>query len=439
MRFQCLLLAASVALCAAFPASACAAGPGGFPDLLPVLEALALVLIGARLGGALFERFGQSPVLGELLAGIVIGNLGLAGYHGLDGLRVHPGLDLLAQIGVLFLLFKVGVETDIGRMMAVGGSSFLVAVLGVIAPMALGFWCSRAFFPGHDPLTHWFVGATLCATSVGITARVLSDLGRTSSTEGRIILGAAVIDDVLGLIVLAVVAGVIEATDRGRAFEPRTVAWIVAKAMLFLGVAIGVGRWVSRRAFGFASRLPGEGTLLSVALAVCFAFAWIAGRVGLAPIVGAFAAGLVVEEAHYRDLLARDPKRRGLPELLEPISSFLVPVFFVLMGMRVDLAAFGAPGVLGFAAVLTLAAMVGKQACSLGVLERGADRLAVGLGMIPRGEVGLIFVGIGSTLTLGGERVIGDEVFSAVVIMVALTTLVTPPLLVWKMRGPRSG
>ena len=175
--------------------------------------------------------------------------------------------------------------------------------------------------------------------------------------------------------------------------------------------------------------------LLSVALAFCFALAWVAGRVGLAPIVGAFGAGLVLDERHYRDLLARDEKRRTLPELLEPISSFLVPVFFVLMGMRVDLGAFAAPGVLGFAAVLTLAAVVGKQACSLGVLERGTDRIAVGLGMIPRGEVGLIFAGIGATLVLGGERVIGDDVFSAVVVMVALTTLVTPPLLVWKMRG----
>src|SRR5215831_1883048 len=187
-------------------------------SILPVLETLALMLLGARLGGALFERFGQSPVLGELLAGVVIGNLGLIGFHALDSLRDLPGLDLLAQIGVLFLLFGVGLESDIGKMMAVGASSFAVAVLGVIAPMVLGFFCSRWFFPGHEPLVHWFVGATLCATSVGITARVLSDLGRTGSTEGRIILGAAVIDDALGLIVLAVVAGLIGAADTGRPF-----------------------------------------------------------------------------------------------------------------------------------------------------------------------------------------------------------------------------
>jgi Kef-type K+ transport system membrane component KefB len=247
-----------------------------------------------------------------------------------------------------------------------------------------------------------------------------------------------VIDDVLGLIVLAVVAGVIEAADRGHAFDLGTVVWIVAKAVFFLGLTIGVGGVVSRRAFALASKLPGEGTLLALALALCFALAWLAVRVGLAAIVGAFAAGLIVEEAHYHGLIAHDGKRRTLPELLDPLASFLVPVFFVLMGTRVDLGAFGAPGVPAFAAALTLAAIAGKQACSLGVLERGADRLAVGLGMIPRGEVGLIFASIGSTLVLGGARVIDDQVYSAVVLMVALTTLVTPPLLVWRMRGTGS-
>jgi Kef-type K+ transport system membrane component KefB len=159
---------------------------------------------------------------------------------------------------------------------------------------------------------------------------------------------------------------------------------------------------------------------------------------GLAPIVGAFAAGLVLDEVHYADLKARDHRQRGVPELLEPIASFLVPVFFVLMGMRVDLRAFGTPGVLGFAAVLTLAAILGKQACSLGVLERGVDRLAVGLGMIPRGEVGLVFASVGTTLFLAGGRVVTDEVYSAVIVMVAVTTLVTPLVLVPRLkREPR--
>ncbi len=416
-----------------------AAAPGG-PDMLPILEALVLILVAAKLGGALFERFGQPAVLGELLAGIVLGNLGHLGLGALDAALHQPSLEVLAQIGVLFLLFSVGLESDVARMVAVGPSALLVAVLGVIAPMALGFFSSRAFFPEHESLTHWFVGATLCATSVGITARVLGDLGRATSSAGRIILGAAVIDDVLGLIVLAVVTGVIQAADTGTAFAPAQVAVIVAKAIGFLLAAVIAGRWVSRFTFKLASRLRGQGLLLSFALVFCFGVSALAGLAGLAPIVGAFAAGLVLDELHYVDLLDRDPHRRDVHHLLEPLSGFLVPIFFVLMGLRVDLAVFGRFDVLGFAAVLTLAAIVGKQACSLGVLEKGADRLAVGLGMIPRGEVGLIFASIGETLHLHGERVVDDAVFSAVVVMVVLTTMLTPPLLVWRLRGaaPRS-
>jgi Kef-type K+ transport system membrane component KefB len=300
----------------------------------------------------------------------------------------------------------------------------------------LGYFTSSWFFPDHNPLTHWFVGATLSATSVGITARVLADLKRTSSTEGRIILGAAVIDDVLGLIVLAVVAGLIEAADRGETFEAMSVAWIVGKSLLFLIGAVLAGQWLSRHAFKFATRLRGEGLLLSLALAFCFGLAYLAGLAGLAPIVGAFAAGLVLDEVHYRDLRARDKRNRDIPALLEPLTTFLVPVFFVLMGMRVDLSVFGAREVLGFAGVLTVAAVLGKQICGFGVMEKNTDRLAVGLGMIPRGEVGLIFASIGSTLTIAGERVVNASVFSAVVVMVALTTLVTPPLLVWRLRRP---
>jgi len=410
-----------------------AAEPGGV-DMLPILAGLMLILIGAKLGGALFESLGQPAVLGELLAGIVIGNLGLIGFHGFESLGSDLGISILAQIGVLFLLFQVGLETNVSQMLAVGRSSLLVATLGVLTPMVLGFVVSRWFFPAHHPLTHWFVGATLTATSVGITARVMADLRRTDSKEGRIILGAAVIDDVMGLIVLAVVAGIIEAADRGAAFEPMTVLRIIGKSVLFLAGAVIVGQWLSRRAFRVASRLRGQGMLLSIALAFCFGLAFLAGKSGLAPIVGAFSAGLVLDEVHLRELRERHHETRPMQELLQPIATFLVPVFFVLMGIHVDLGAFGQPGVMGFAGVLTVAAVIGKQACSLGVLEKGCDRLAVGLGMIPRGEVGLIFASIGATLTIAGQRVVDGAVFSAVVVMVALTTLVTPPLLVWRLR-----
>jgi Kef-type K+ transport system membrane component KefB len=432
-RTRLLLLILTVGSLAASAARAATSAPGGV-DMLPVLAALALILVCARLGGALFERFRLPAVLGELGAGIVLGNLGLVGFHGLDALRTLPTVEAFAQIGVLFLLFQVGLESDIGKMAAVGPSATLVAVLGVILPMLLGFAVSMGFLHGQNPLIHWFVGATLTATSVGITARVLGDLKRTASVEGRIILGAAVIDDVLGLIVLAVESGLISAANAGRAFDLSGLALIVAKAVGFLGVAVVVGRWLSGVTFRFAARLPGEGLLVSFGIAFCFAVAWLAGKAGLAPIVGAFAAGLVLDDLQYKGLRERDAKKRDLRELLEPISNFLVPVFFVLMGMGVDLAAFARPGVLGFAALLTLAAVIGKQACALGVLGKGVDRLAVGLGMIPRGEVGLIFAGIGRTLTLGGERVVDDTVYAAVVVMVAATTLVTPPLLVWRLR-----
>lgn len=403
-------------------------------DLAPLLLALGLMLVGARLGGSLLERFGQPAVLGELAAGIVIGNLGLVGVHAFDALRGMPVIDVLAQLGVLFLLFEVGLESDVDTMRKVGASAFLVATLGVIAPMVLGWGVSHLFFPSHNELTHWFVGATLSATSVGITARVLSDLGRSTSVEGRIILGAAVIDDVLGLIVLAVIAGIIQAVDRGGVFRPIEAVIISAKAFGFLGVALVAGRAASRLVFRLGNRLRGDGVLLSFALAFCFAFAWLAALVGLAPIVGAFAAGLILEDAHYVELRERDREQRSIHDLMKPLATFLVPLFFVLMGMRVDLGVFGHTAVLGFAAVLTVAAVLGKQVCSLGVLEKGADRLAVGLGMIPRGEVGLIFASIGATLHIGGERVVDDAVYSAVVIMVVLTTLLTPPLLVWRLR-----
>jgi len=239
------------------------------------------------------------------------------------------------------------------------------------------------------------------------------------------------------LVVLAVVTGLIEVANAGRAFDAAGLAVIVGKAVGFLVVAVVVGRWLSRVTFRFAARLPGEGMLLSFALAFCFLLAWLAGKAGLAPIVGAFAAGLVLEDVHYEALRERDPERRDLLHLLQPLSGFLVPVFFVLMGMGVDLSVFGQPGVLGFAGALTLAAVLGKQVCSLGALGPGVDRFAVGLGMIPRGEVGLIFASIGRTLTIGGERVVDDMVYSAVVVMVAVTTLITPPLLVWRLRRPK--
>jgi Na+:H+ antiporter len=404
----------------------------------PLLLALAVVLAAAALGGWLAERIRQPSVLGELIAGIVIGNLGLVGLHGLEGMKANAELAALAEIGVIVLLFDVGLESTIGDMMKVGRSALLVAVLGVITPFLLGWGAGAWLLPDRPVYVHVFLGAVLTATSVGITARVLRDLGRTKSDEAKIILGAAVIDDVLGLVILAVVTGVIAAANRGGALSIGGVGWIAGKALLFLVLAIVLGSLIAPHALRAFSGMRKQGTLLTSGLVVCFVLSYAAAAVGLAPIVGAFAAGLILEPAFFA---AFEETRRGqtLRSLLHPISTILVPVFFVRTGMLVDLRSFASPDILGIAAALTVVAWIGKQACMLGVLERGVNRLAIGIGMVPRGEVGLIFANIGAGLTLAGERVITAPLYAAVVLMVIVTTLVTPPALQWSFHRRGAG
>lgn len=399
--------------------------------------AVALMLLAAKLGGALASRLGQPAVLGELVAGILLGNLGLFGFHALDFLRANIGVQVLAEVGILLVLFAAGLESTVGEMARVGASSLLVAVLGVVAPMLLGWGVSAWLLPDESWLVHLFVGATLCATSVGITARVLADLGQSGRRESKIILGAAAIDDVLGLLVLAIVGGTITAVAAGSTLALGDIAILVGKAFGFLGGAVLVGPWLSGRLFRLASLLGARGLLLPFALVFCFALAWLAARLGLAPIVGAYAAGLVLEDVHYRDLEQRD--EHELDEVLHPIIGVLSPIFFVLMGLGVDLRAFVQLEILGLAAALTFVAVLGKMACWFGVLERGLDRLAVAVGMVPRGEVGLIFAAIGARLVLDGEPVIGPGLYGAIVIMVTLTTLMTPPLLQRVMARGRRG
>jgi Kef-type K+ transport system membrane component KefB len=295
---------------------------------------------------------------------------------------------------------------------------------------------SAYLIPEEATLGHVFIGATLCATSVGITARVFKDLGKLATREARIILGAAVIDDVLGLLILAVVAGAIHAAATGGALSMLDIVLIAAKSIAFLIAAIAVGHFLVPRLLRGAGRLETRGVLLTLAISFCLFLAWASAKVGLAPIVGAFAAGLILDEVHYKPKDGRT--ERDLNDLLQPVSTVLVPIFFVLMGLKVDLRLFTRVDILGLASALTIAAIIGKQICALGVVERGVNRLAIGLGMIPRGEVGLIFAGIGATLMLPSasgvsEPVIGPATFGAVVIMVIITTMITPPALKWAL------
>jgi Kef-type K+ transport system membrane component KefB len=398
----------------------------------PVILGLAIILAVAKVGGEIATRLGQASVLGELLAGVLIGNVALFGFGGLEWLESEPVLDQLARLGVLLLMFEIGLELRVSDMMKVGLSSLLVAVIGVAVPFGFGWGIARLLLPEASAYAHIFLGATLTATSVGITARVLHDLGRSKSRETRVILGAAVIDDILGLLTLAVVVGAIAAAERGSSLSGVSVGIVLVKALGFLGAAIVIGQFAAPRLGKLASKLRSEGSLLVGGFVFCFLVAWISSQVGLAPLVGAFAAGLVLESVHYREFVDRG--ERGLEDLTHPVVLFIAPVFFVLMGMRTDLGAFADPSVLGFAAALTLVAIAGKQFSGLGARGIDVDRLSIGIGMVPRGEVGLIFASIGAQLTIDGAPVLEHQTLSAIVLMVIITTVATPPALRWSLQ-----
>lgn len=419
------LLAAAVLL---YPALASAAGSDPVADL--VLE-LALLLAGAVLAGHVATRFGQPAVLGELLLGVAVAQLDLPW---VAAVRDSPNISLLGQLGALLLLFEVGLSSTVSGMLAVGKLAVVVACVGVAGPFALGWAIAKGFVagPGVSAIT-LFLGATLTATSVGITARVFQDLGALHRTEAKIILGAAVVDDVLGLVILAVVVAAIQDPA---GLQPGPMALIVGKAALFLVLSLAAGVWATPRLFRWATRLRHPSSLLACGLATCFVMSWAADQAGLAPIVGAFAAGLVLEDVHSEPYRARG--ELGLEQLVRPLASLLVPVFFVQMGLRTDLRSLAQPGALGLGTALLAAAIVGKQACALAIWGKGSDgkpldRWLVGLGMIPRGEVGLIFAGVGARLQVDGRPVVDAAAYAAVVLMVVATTVLTPPLLQWRL------
>jgi Kef-type K+ transport system membrane component KefB len=414
--------------------------------IAPTLLALIAILAAAKLGGELFERLRMPAVLGELIAGVILGNLILinTGWNFFEPLRATPAtegwaviVNGLARLGVIILLFEVGLESTVKGMMKVGPSSLLVAVLGVIAPFILGFGASWFFIREIPPqlsaivppgfslnYIHLFIGSVLCATSVGIAARVFKDLGKLQTKEARIILGAAVIDDVLGLIVLAVVSGIITSAQMGQPLAVGSLFRLIGVAILFLGGSLAFGVFIIPRLMKQLSKLQTGGVMFTSSLVFCFGLAYLANICGFAPIVGAFAAGLVLEEVHFHGFR----EEIQIEQLIKPVSAFLVPIFFVMMGIQVRLETFANLPILTLAAGLTIAAIVGKQICGLGVLDRGVDRLSIGVGMIPRGEVGLIFASIGKAL-----KIIDDATFSAVIIMVIITTLITPPIMKWAL------
>jgi Kef-type K+ transport system membrane component KefB len=376
-------------------------------DIGGFLVAFAAALFGAKLMGALAERIGQPSVLGELLAGVILGPsvLGLV--------PLSEGIFLLAEIGVVLLLFEVGLETDLEELLRVGGPAVAVALAGMVLPFAGGLALTKAL--GYPTLTAIFVGAALTATSIGITARVLSELGVLKTKEGQIILGAAVIDDVLGLVVLAIVSklaqtGTLSATGALKS---------TALAIGFLAVAVGVGMPVGKWLVNVVGRSQARGMLGAAAVAFAVFVAWGAKKADSAPIVGAFAAGLA---------LARTNRRHDIEAALRPVVDVFAPVFFVYVGAEVDVRLLNPAVPENHAALLlglglTVIGFLGKLAagyCAWGNVRRSF----IGAGMVPRGEVGLIFASLGLA-----EKALPNGVFVAVLVAVFLTTFVSPPLL----------
>ncbi len=406
------------------PVLEAAAGAGGH-SIAGFLLTLAAILLAAKLFGELAERIGQPAVLGELLAGVLLGSSAL-------GLIPATGptaeiITILAELGVLVLLFEIGLETDLREMRKVGGSAVSVAAVGVVLPFLAGylFWVNVPHGMG-DPNTlstaAVFIGATLTATSVGITARVLSDLANLGSIEGRIIIGAAVIDDVLGLVMLTVVSGI----AAGGALSPFSVARILAVAVGFLVIAIAIGGWVAPRLFRSIANMKVTYAVPTIALAIAFGLAAVADMAGSALIMGAFAAGII---------LARTEQYHAIEDRVRPVGALLTPIFFVSVGSALDVNLLNPtrPGggfLLLVALGLTLLAIAGKVAAGYAAPWNKFRRLAVGVGMVPRGEVGLIFAAVGRQSGL-----LTDDVFSVVLLMVMGTTFVAPPLLKILFRG----
>ena len=374
-----------------------------FRDLL---VGLVLVWLAAKVAGEAMERVGQTAVLGELLAGVIIGPGVLGFVHESDVLHA------LAELGVLILLFEVGLESDLAELLRAGLQATLVALIGVAVPFAVGYGVMH--WLGHPALLAVFVGATFTATSVGITARVLRDLGRLQDAAAKVVLGAAVVDDILGLIILAVVTGVAQTGGVSLA----TVGLLSGKAVVFLVVAIVVGIRLAPTLVRWVGRLQARGTLIVYSVVFAVGLAAVADLMGLATIIGAFAAGLI---------LATTERRAHIEERVKPVADLLVPVFFVTVGMKVQPAVlnpFAEDSKFGIAMLLTTVAVASKLAAGLAVYQRSVRRWPVAVGMVPRGEVGLIFAGVG--LAAG---VVAEDLYSALIVVVMLTTFAAPPWL----------
>lgn len=374
-----------------------------------LLLALIAIFVAAKVFGEIAERLHEPAVLGELVGGVVVG---VSGLHLVDPHDVT--IHLLSELGVILLLFLIGLETDLRKLMSVGGSATTVAVVGVALPFAAGFAFSR--WMGFPVIVAVLLGAALTATSVGITARVLSDLGHLHDRESQVILGAAVVDDIIGLILLTIVGTM----AGGGALTTIGISRIVVVAFGFVALAILVGSMLAPHLIRVVEKLDVARGLLFASVVFAFTLAYLADRVGSAVIIGSFAAGLV---------LARTRKGKEIEHEVHDLAQFFIPIFFVAVGAAVDLRSISPfdPATRRFFLIglaLTAIGIVGKVAAGFAAPQRGLRRTVIGVGMIPRGEVGLIFAQIGLS-----TRLLSEGLYSAVALMVVATTFIAPPVL----------
>jgi Kef-type K+ transport system membrane component KefB len=373
-------------------------------DFVPLLGVLIALILATKLLGALAQKFNQPSVLGELLAGVILGGSMLGVLDPGD-----PVIAALAEIGVLVLLFQIGLHTDVRALVGVGRSAATVGVVGVAVPFVLGFFVAQ--WLGIDTIPSLVAGAALTATSIGISARVLSDLGRLNTPEGQIVLGAAVLDDIVGLIILSVVAGIVG----GAGVSLGGIGATTAVALGFVVVALVAGSIAIPPLFRVIGRIQVAGALGLFALAFAFTLAWLADRAGSALIIGAFAAGLILHPT---------PQAKDVEKAVTTLGHFFVPIFFASVGAAVELDALGDTQALLVGGALIAVGIFGKVIAGYAPWWFSGNKLLVGVAMVPRGEVGLIFAQMG--LASGA---IGPDLFGALMLMVLVTTFITPPLL----------
>ncbi|BFM38980.1 cation:proton antiporter [Synechocystis sp. LKSZ1] len=427
-----------------FPLLATTEAENGPVILSGVLLSLVVIYLASKLGSELAKRLDFPPVLGELVAGVIVGVSALhliifpeGGLTAADSLLMtvlqnlnaltpeavtsifasqSEVISVLAELGVIILLFEIGLESDLRQLKAVGIQAVVVACVGVAVPFAAGtVGLMTIFHVAAIPAI--FAGAALTATSIGITSKVLSELGQLKSKEGQIIVGAAVIDDVLGIIVLAVVASLAKTGE----IDVLNVVYLIVGATAFLIGAILLGGFFNKAFVAVVEKLETRGNIIIPAFIFAFVMAFIGNAIHLEAILGAFAAGLVLDETDARE---------QLDELIKPVADILVPIFFVTVGARADLTVLN-PTVpdnragLLIAIFLIVVAIAGKLVTGWTVFGIPAiNRAAIGVGMIPRGEVGLVFAGIGSA-----SGVLSKPLEVSIIIMVILTTFLAPPFL----------